>query len=151
MDQQNLASEIWAVADLLRGDFKQSEFGKIILPFTVLRRLECVLEPTSEAVLKQNEAVKDDDLDPDLILLGVAGAPFYNTSEFTLASLGPTSTRHNLEEYITFQPMPARSSTSSPSATGSSGSTSTICSISWSRSSVASSCTRTRCPTTRWG
>ncbi len=100
MDQQNLASEIWAVADLLRGDFKQSEFGKIILPFTVLRRLECVLEPTREAVLEQYEAIKDDDLDPDLILPGVAGAPFYNTSKFTLATLGSTSTRHNLEEYI---------------------------------------------------
>ena len=100
MDQQNLASEIWAVADLLRGDFKQSEFGKIILPFTVLRRLECVLEPTREAVLEQCEAIKDDDLDPDLILPGVAGAAFYNASKFTLATLGSTSTRHNLEEYI---------------------------------------------------
>ncbi len=100
MDQRNLASEIWAVADLLRGDFKQSEFGRIILPFTVLRRLECALEPTREAVLEQYEAIKDDDLDPDLILPGVAGAPFYNTSRFTLATLGSTSTRHNLEEYI---------------------------------------------------
>lgn len=100
MDQQNLASEIWAVADLLRGDFKQSEFGRIILPFTVLRRLECVLEPTREAVREQYEAIEDDDLDPDLILPGVAGAPFYNTSKFTLATLGSTSTRHNLEEYI---------------------------------------------------
>jgi len=97
-----------------------------------------------EAVLEQYEAIKDDDLDPDLILPGVAGAPFYKTSKFTLATLGSTSTRHDLEECITtFQPTPARSSTSSPSATGSSGSTSTICSASWSRSSVASTCTWT--------
>ncbi|WP_293682350.1 type I restriction-modification system subunit M N-terminal domain-containing protein [Thiolapillus sp.] len=59
MNQKNLDTEIWAVADLLRGDFKQSEFGKIILPFTVLRRLECVLEPTREAVLEQYEAIRN--------------------------------------------------------------------------------------------
>jgi type I restriction enzyme M protein len=46
MNQQNLADFIWNVADTLRGNFKQSEFGRIILPFTVLRRLECVLELT---------------------------------------------------------------------------------------------------------
>ena len=100
MNQKNLDTEIWAVADLLRGDFKQSEFGKIILPFTVLRRLECVLEPTREAVLEQYEAIRNDDLDQDLILPGIARAPFYNTSKFSLATLGSTSTRHNLEEYI---------------------------------------------------
>ena len=46
-----LAAFIWSVADLLRGDFKQSQYGRIILPFTLLRRLECVLEPTKAAVL----------------------------------------------------------------------------------------------------
>lgn len=46
------AANIWAVADLLRGDFKQSQYGRVILPFTLLRRLECVLEPTKAAVLK---------------------------------------------------------------------------------------------------
>ena len=66
--------------------FQQSEFGKIILPFTVLRRLECVLEPTREAVLEQYEAIKDDDLDPDLILPGVAGAPFYEPGGRTFES-----------------------------------------------------------------
>jgi type I restriction enzyme M protein len=58
MNQQNLAGFIWSVADLLRGDFKRSEFGRIILPFTLLRRLECVLEPTREAVLVRYEAIK---------------------------------------------------------------------------------------------
>jgi type I restriction enzyme M protein len=46
MNQQTLSSLIWSVADLLRGDFKQSEYGRVILPFTVLRRLDCVLAPT---------------------------------------------------------------------------------------------------------
>ena len=47
---QELASFIWSVADLLRGDYKQSEYGKVILPLTVLRRLDCVMEPTRQAV-----------------------------------------------------------------------------------------------------
>jgi len=51
----NLSSFIWSVADLLRGDYKQSEYGKVILPFTVLRRLDCVLEPTKAAVLAEKE------------------------------------------------------------------------------------------------
>ena len=49
----NLSAFIWSVADLLRGDFKQSDYGKVILPFTVLRRLDCVLEPTKAAVLAE--------------------------------------------------------------------------------------------------
>ena len=55
MNQQNLSSFIWSVADLLRGDCKQSEYGKVILPFTVLRRLDCVLDGTKQAVLKEQE------------------------------------------------------------------------------------------------
>jgi len=100
MPYQALANKIWSVADTLRGDFKQSEFGRIILPFAVLRRLECVLEPTRDEVVAQYEAIKGDGLDLDLILPGVAGATFYNTSKFSLATLGSTSTRQNLEAYI---------------------------------------------------
>ena len=48
MNQQNLSSFIWSVADLPRGDYKQSDYGMVILPFTVLRRLDCVLEATKE-------------------------------------------------------------------------------------------------------
>ena len=51
MANTNLSSFIWSVADLLRGDYKQSDYGKVILPFTVLRRLDCVLEPTKAGVL----------------------------------------------------------------------------------------------------
>ena len=53
MSDPNLSSFIWSVADLLRGDYKQSEYGKVILPFTVLRRLDCVLESTKSAVLAE--------------------------------------------------------------------------------------------------
>ena len=49
---QNLSELIWSVAELLRGDYKQSDYGKVILPFTLLRRLDCVLEGTKKAVLK---------------------------------------------------------------------------------------------------
>lgn len=49
MNQQSLSAFIWSVADLLRGDYKQSEYGRVILPFTVLRRLDCVLAPTKQA------------------------------------------------------------------------------------------------------
>jgi type I restriction-modification system DNA methylase subunit len=60
MPDPNLSSFIWSVADLLRGDYKQSEYGKVILPFTVLRRLDCVLEATKPAVLKELEKRTDD-------------------------------------------------------------------------------------------
>ena len=53
MTQQELSSFIWSVADLLRGDYKQSDYGKVILPFTVLRRMDCVLEKTKAAVLQE--------------------------------------------------------------------------------------------------
>ena len=53
MNQENLASFIWGVADLLRGTRKQSQYGRVILPLTVLRRLECVLEPRWDQVLEQ--------------------------------------------------------------------------------------------------
>ena len=51
---QEKVAFIWSVADLLRGDYKQSEYGKVILPLTVLRRLDSVLEPTKDRVLKRH-------------------------------------------------------------------------------------------------
>lgn len=100
MNQQNLADFIWNVADVLRGDFRQSEFGRIILPFTVLRRLECVLEPTRDKVRSQFLAMQASGVDMDPILPATAGATFYNVSQFALDSVGSTSTRANLEDYI---------------------------------------------------
>lgn len=100
MTQQNLAPFIWNVADLLLGAFKPSEYGRIILPFTVLRRLECVLEPTRHAVMGQYKSLEGTQVDLDLVLPSTANASFYNTSEFSLATLGSTSTRANLENYV---------------------------------------------------
>lgn len=57
MNHQELSSFIWQVADLLRGDYKPHEYGQVILPFTVLRRLDCVLADTKPAVLKKNRGV----------------------------------------------------------------------------------------------
>ncbi len=100
MANTNLANEIWSVADTLRGEFKPSEYGRVILPFALLRRLECVLEPTREAVLKRYEKIKDSKMDLDLILPKVSGVTFYNTSKYSLSTLGGTSTRANLEDYL---------------------------------------------------
>lgn len=100
MNQQTLAPFIWNIADLLLGAFKPSEYGRVILPFTVLRRLECVLEPTRGKVRSQYEAMKASGVDMDLILPTTAGATFYNVSQFSLDSVGSTSTRANLEDYI---------------------------------------------------
>ena len=98
---QNLANFIWSVADLLRGDFKQSQYGRIILPFTLLRRLECVLDPTRKAVLDSFAKEKDKpELVVDRLLINAAKQPFYNTSALTLAKLGENDTFDNLVGYI---------------------------------------------------
>ncbi|EEX15676.1 N-6 DNA methylase [Citreicella sp. SE45] len=95
-----LADFIWKNADDLWGNFKHTDFGKIILPFTLLRRLECVLEPTREATLQAVENFKGSGIDMGVLLRQQTGYPFYNTSSYTLASLGATRTRQNLEDYI---------------------------------------------------
>lgn len=87
MNHQALSSFIWSVADLLRGDYKQSDYGKVILPFTVLRRLDCVLEPTKAKVLAEFVAKKKAGLNPDPFLLRASGQSFYNTSELDLGKL----------------------------------------------------------------
>ncbi|EFG0614056.1 TPA: SAM-dependent DNA methyltransferase [Citrobacter freundii] len=91
---------MWKNADDLWGDFPHTEFGKIILPLTVLRRLECVLEPTKQAVIDANEQFKDKGMAMDDILKNVSGNPFYNTSNYNLSNLGGTKTKANLEDYI---------------------------------------------------
>jgi type I restriction enzyme M protein len=99
---KNHAAFIWSVADLLRGDYKQSEYGKVILPLTVLRRLDCVLEPTKEAVLTRAAQLegKVDNIDP--ILEQVAGEGFFNTSklDFTKLLAAPDDLADNLRHYI---------------------------------------------------
>jgi len=87
-------------AEDLWGDFKHTDFGKVILPFTLLRRLECVLEPTRQEVRDSYAAHKESGIDIDLILRQCTRYPFYNTSEYELGSLGGTKTRQNLQDYI---------------------------------------------------
>ena len=87
MSDVNLSAFIWSVADLLRGDYKQSEYGKVILPFTVLRRLDCVLEPTKAAVLAELAKRTQAKINPEPFLLRKAGQLFYNTSDLDLKRL----------------------------------------------------------------
>lgn len=95
------AALLWSVADLLRGDFKQSQYGRIILPFTLLRRLECVIEETKPDVLAKYEAVKAMPFEAqDKILTHSAKLSFYNTSKMDLSRLGETNVASNLESYI---------------------------------------------------
>ena len=102
MSETNLSSFIWSVADLLRGDYKQSEYGKVILPFTVLRRLDCVLEGTKAAVLKELEIRQKAGLNPEPFLLRKAGQLFYNSEKLDLKTLvgDQDHVRENLIRYI---------------------------------------------------
>ena len=95
------AAFIWSVADLLRGDFKQSQYGRIILPFTLLRRLECVLADKKDAIVTKYDEVKTMPADAqEQILKHVADLSFYNTSRMDLNHLGETGVADNIEAYV---------------------------------------------------
>lgn len=99
----NLAAFCWSIADLLRGDFKQSQYGRIILPFTLLRRLEGVLEESKETVLAEYEKVQKMNLPEEAqekMLLRASGLSFFNTSKMDMSKLGETGIKANLESYI---------------------------------------------------
>ncbi len=87
MADPNLSALIWSVADLLRGDYKQSEYGRVILPFTILRRLDCVLAGTKEAVLAEKALREAAGLNPEPFLLRKSGQFFFNTSPLDLKKL----------------------------------------------------------------
>ncbi|BDH14873.1 type I restriction-modification system subunit M [Streptomyces hygroscopicus] len=97
-----LANHAWSVADLLRGDYKQSDYGKVILPFTVMRRLECVLEPTREKVAEAAAQYEGQDIDPDYWLRKASGHSFYNKSALTLKKIAadPQNAAKNLQVYV---------------------------------------------------
>ncbi|OWY08736.1 restriction endonuclease subunit M [Thioclava sp. F42-5] len=107
-DIKSLSSFVWSIAELLRGDFKQSEYGKVVLPFVVLRRLDCILEASKPDVLAMAESLPadmDDDA-RDTLLSGIVGQNIrlYNMSRFTFASLKGQDARdihRNLIDYIT--------------------------------------------------
>lgn len=103
MDRHSeLTNFIWTIADLLRHDYKPSDYGKVILPLTVLRRLDNVLEPTKDKVLAEYEQYKDtiDNIGP--ILENAAGQSFYNTSKYNFEKLlaDPTNVADALRSYI---------------------------------------------------
>ena len=101
---KDLANFIWSVADLLRGDYKQADYGKVILPLTVLRRLDCVLEPTKDKVLdfvaNKAKALNVSNLEP--VFNRIAGHAFHNTSKYTFQTLiaDPDHIAANLHNYI---------------------------------------------------
>jgi type I restriction enzyme M protein len=102
MNQTVLSALIWSVADLLRGDYRQSEYGKVILPFTVLRRLDCVLESTKDAVLAEYDAKQKQGINAEPFLLRKAGQSFYNTSPLDMKKLmgDQDHIKENLFAYI---------------------------------------------------
>lgn len=99
-----MAAFIWSVADLLRGDFKQSQYGRVILPFTLLRRLECVLAPSKDAVVAAAEKLKTSKLPEEgrekMLLRATQGLSFFNTSPMDLGKMGQNDIRANLENYV---------------------------------------------------
>ena len=103
VDFEDKANLIWKVADLLRGDYRQSDYGKVILPMTVLRRLDCVLAPTKQKVLDYLPKVeKLSDSAKDLTLNKVAGFNFHNRSQYDFAKLiaDPDNIAVNLRNFI---------------------------------------------------
>ena len=95
-------SLIWSIADILRGDFKPHEYGSIILPFVVLRRLECALETTKADVIKQAKALEGKIENVEPVLKKASKHTFYNTSPLDLGKLlqDPTKVASNLNTYI---------------------------------------------------
>lgn len=98
----NLSSFIWSVADILRGNYKQSDYGKVILPFTVLRRLDCVLDFTKDAVLAEYANKQAADINPEPFVLRKAGQSFYNISPLDMKKLmgDPENISANLYSYV---------------------------------------------------
>ncbi len=98
----SLSSFIWSVADLLRGKYKPHEYGKVILPFTVLRRMDCVLEPSKAKVLAEIERLEGSGLPSEHYLRRAAGTSFYNTSPMNLKMVAgdAANVAGNLLSYI---------------------------------------------------
>lgn len=99
-----VAAFIWSVADLLRGDFKQSQYGRVILPFTLLRRLECVLAESKAAVVVEHERIQllnlPEEAQEKLLLRATNGLAFFNTSPMDLSKMGQSDIKANLSTYV---------------------------------------------------
>lgn len=98
----NNANLVWSIANILRGTYKPAQYGSVILPFTILRRLDCVLEGTKDAVLHEAEAKKDLNIPLDTFLQKASGHSFFNTSKFNFAKLldDPTNIKANILNYV---------------------------------------------------
>ena len=99
----NLSSLIWSSADdVLRGLFKPSEYGRVILPFVVMRRLDCVLEPKKNEVYNLYESYKNRLSDPSPVILKQVGLPFFNYSKYDLTRIksDPNNVLINFNNYI---------------------------------------------------
>jgi type I restriction enzyme M protein len=99
----NNANLVWSIANILRGTYKPAQYGSVILPFTILRRLDCVLEKTKDAVLAaEQEAKKDLNIPLDTFLQKASGHSFFNTSKFNFAKLldDPTNIKANILSYV---------------------------------------------------
>jgi type I restriction enzyme M protein len=95
-------SFIWSVADLLRGPYRPNQYNDVMLPLTVLRRLDCVLEPTKEKVLQKLKDLKNSKIKNFAPILDrIAGVPFHNTTRFTFEKLkgDPANIAPNLVHY----------------------------------------------------
>ena len=149
----NLANLIWSVADLLRGDYKQADYGKVILPFTVLRRLDCVLEPTRSRGLE--EKAKWDaksKVDSRADLPKKAGYSFYNTTATLSTSSRPLRTRR--KNLIALRRRLLRERTRGvrelPSSPAGRPARQRRAALQGAVASPTWTCTRTRSATTRW-
>jgi type I restriction enzyme M protein len=103
MNIQELANFIWSVADLLRGDYKQSDYGEIILPFTILRRLDCVLEKTKDKVIEKYTTSKGlDEAALEKVLNKESGQKFHNHSNYDFKKLigDPNNIARNMRNFI---------------------------------------------------
>ena len=102
MNQQSLSSFIWSIADLLRGAYKRADFGKVILPFTVLRRLDLVLADTREDVLAEKAKWEGKNMDADAFMRRASQFGFYNASKLDLHGIlgDPSNVASNLHSYI---------------------------------------------------
>ena len=81
------ANLVWSIANILRGTYKPAQYGSVILPFTILRRLDCVLEKTKNTVLAEADAKKDLNIPLDTFRQKASGQSFFNTSKFNFAKL----------------------------------------------------------------
>ena len=103
MEKQNLSSLIWSTADdILRGLFKPSEYGRIILPFVVLRRLDCVLEPQKDKAFELHEKYNKKLKDFNQVIQSQLNLPFFNVSKFDLLRIksDPNNVYKNFNNYI---------------------------------------------------